>query len=231
MPAENRPPQRSGHHLEFQLPAEDLVPEDVPPDTENACVPATFQWDFDDPCDADGWSTDGGWLPGPCQNHTPDGSCSLLLGDPDACLADAGGGKTISPLLDLTGVSSVQVEFSIFWGGAEPLWWLDTLDLTIDQVLAPDAEPLGTPVTIWAKPCSATMDAECLEEPVSAPCDLLGCEEGALDAWQTYQVTFDLSAYEWVPVPQRLAVLTFTAEGENPYLPMVDDILVTTLCE
>lgn len=198
--------------------------------------PESLFWDFDEPCGAEGWSTDSGWGPSKCENHTPGGECALFAGSPDSCDLGANG-TSVSPVLALSNVQSLDVEFSVFWGEDIDLcpFVLDHVGLTLDQVLSSEeeSEPVGNPMQIWSKPCSK-MCPECDQVPPTPPCDQVGCVDFTLGGWQTFQFTVDLDAYDWIPGFERMAILGLQADTGDllgDFVFLIDNITITPLCQ
>ena len=209
-------------------------------------------FNFDTGCNLQSWqsihsSATVMWQAYDGNNHTEGGQCALYFGAPETGSYDDPGqsvwGSASSPEVNAKGYEQIQVSFWLWRDLEDVSWFLDTLTLTVDQVILAGLGPMGVPVTLWQSPCAKGVDEECAVTPADPPCDELGCETVQMGKWTHHSLNFGVEhAWDsinggWIPgLDDRIVIFEFEFNsadadnngGEGVY---VDDFQVKTLCQ
>jgi len=212
-------------------------------------------FDFDGPCDMEGWQADPPfgtvkWQVHNYENYTPEvGVCSLYMGNasannydiPDSALTDI---TAISPDIDVTGHDTVEVSFWLWQDLTDKWTTLDDLSFHIDQKILASLPPQDYDLVLWQSPCSSAPapdnDSQCDLPQPPAPCDELGCENVEMGAWDYHKYTIPVDSIfdaqgGW-PSNSRIILFKFKFnsgddKGNDGIGIFVDDFKVKTLCQ
>ena len=207
-------------------------------------------YDFDGPCNMESWtatppSASVKWQVDNSQNHTGAGQCAMYFGNTQTHTYNNQGfavsGLATSPAIDVTGKTQLQVSFWLWADLSDDLWFLDMIEFKADYVPFVGTTPSGNNVTIWQKPCSPDGDTECVSQPPSSPCDIIGCEIMPNSEWNFYTFDIDLTtggfaSWDWSVFPAQLMVFKFEFQSFDALNNMgagvyIDDFKVQTVCQ
>ena len=205
------------------------------------CVDAlSSDFDFDGPCDMEGWTPSPtvdqagvAWQTWDQENHTEDGECALYFGDTEAGTYDDPGqvpaGTITSPTFVTPLEGEIQVSFWL-WMDLEDTWSLtDMVQVKIGLKYFPSMEP-DEEIVLWSKPCDAEIGL--CEDPLFVNyCDLWGCVTWPWGEWNHVTIPIDPTLYsEYVYFNLSLRFDTFDDVANQGVGVFVDDFQVSIVC-